>query len=87
MTKPFRLLLSCALAAGAIGALTMFAVEMERTRFDRSAIANLSGAPLDPTTTGSITPRDETGATYRKRVEHLDKSQLGTLVRAVAPAR
>ena len=66
MRKPLTVALTGCLAAGAITALTVFALEAERSRFDRSAIANLSGAPLDPTTTGSINPRDKIGAPYQK---------------------
>lgn len=87
MPKPLAFIISGSLAAVAIAALSVLAAEEEGGLLDRSALANLSGAPLEPTTTGSVLSRDDTSSVYRKRVEHLDKQRLGHLTRTVAPAR
>lgn len=80
--KPLALIISGSIAAGAIAALSVFAAERQSGLFDRSALANLSGASLGPATTGSVLPRDDAGAAYRKRVEDLDKDRLGSLARS-----
>ena len=88
MPRSATLILFGSLAAIAIGALSVFALEAERGHLDRSAMANLAGASPEPSVTGSITPRGNTGAPYRKRVGVLDKVQLKSLSHAVgAPVR
>ncbi len=82
MPKPLALILSGMFATAAVAVLSVFAVERRIGSFDRSAVANLSGAPLEPTTTGSVLPCNGAGGVHRKQVEHLDKDRLGVLTRS-----